>query len=181
MIYSLELHTVALFVGVLLILSHGVALSFSREVREALKYFPRSRPAGVILLSIAAIWFFWIVKTMDLGEFSSWRNTMLIFIPVWAIATILWVEEFLAVRALGILLLLGAEPLIESAFLKPDVLRYFVNLLAYAWAILGLFWVGMPYLLRDQIAWVSKTDLRWKLACLGGIAYGVLLVALVFV
>lgn len=178
MIYSLQLHTIALVLGVLLIVSHGVALGFSNEARDLLKGFPRSRPAGVVLLTIGAIWFFLLVKNMDLGEFTSWRGTMLTFIPVWAVATILFVEEFLAVRALGILLLLGAEPLIESAFLKPGILRYFVNLLAYVWAVLGLFWVGMPYLLRDQIAWVSKTGQRWKLACLGGIAYGVLLVVL---
>jgi hypothetical protein len=48
-----------------------------------------------------------------------------------------------------------------------------LSVLAYAWATLGLFWVGMPYLLRDQIEWLTKTELRWRLAALGGLAYGV--------
>jgi hypothetical protein len=35
----------------------------------------------------------------------------------------------------------------------------------------------MPYLLRDFIAWFTADPLRWKIACLGGIAYGSTLIA----
>lgn len=181
MIYSLNLQTLSLFLGALLIVTHGLALSFSKELRPALAHFPRSKPIGIALLLLGAIWFFLLVMKMDLGEFTTWRTPLLIAIIPWTVLTILYVEEFLSVRALGILCLLAAEPLIESSFLKPGLLRYLVNILAYTWATLGLFWVGMPYLLRDQIAWVTKTEARWKLAAFGGIAYGVLLLVVAFV
>ncbi|MEZ5328982.1 MAG: hypothetical protein R3F19_28385 [Verrucomicrobiales bacterium] len=38
------------------------------------------------------------------------------------------------------------------------ITRLLLPLLAYAWIIIGLFWVGMPYVLRDQIAWVSASS-----------------------
>jgi cytochrome c biogenesis protein CcdA len=49
--------------------------------------------------------------------------------------------------------------------------------LAYVWIILGLFWVGMPFVLRDQAAWATKSDGRFKALALGGVVYGVVLVA----
>ena len=38
--------------------------------------------------------------------------------------------------------------------------------------VIGMFWVGMPYLMRDQIAWALKSKSRWLALSAGGIAYG---------
>ena len=175
MIYSFSLQTVGLAVGLLLIALHLFALVNARESKQFLRVFPRSPWIGQALLIIDAIWSFALISTMDLGEFSSFKNAILIAIVVAAILTILYVEEFLAVRALGIFCLLAAEPLVEAAFLQPQTSRLLLTLLAYAWATLGMFWVGMPYLLRNQISWVSQTDRRWRAAAFGGIAYGAIL------
>ena len=43
--------------------------------------------------------------------------------------------------------------------------------------VLGMFWVGMPYTLRNQISWVSASEKRWRAAAFAGLAYGALLVA----
>ena len=40
----------------------------------------------------------------------------------------------------------------------------FLPVLAYAWIIAGMFFVGMPYLLRDWITWLTQKPSRWKLA-----------------
>jgi hypothetical protein len=48
--------------------------------------------------------------------------------------------------------------------------------LTYAWIILGMFWIGMPYTLRNQISWVSASEKRWRAAAFAGLAYGALLV-----
>jgi hypothetical protein len=83
------------------------------------------------------------------------------------------VDEFLSVRALGILLLLLAEPVLEAAFLRAESSRLLLVCLAYVWIVIGMFWVALPYLMRDQIAWLLKSNSRWTAACLGGIVYGV--------
>ena len=74
-------------------------------------------------------------------------------------------------------LLLAAEPLLESAMLRNEQSRLLLTVLAYIWAAGGLFLVGMPYLLRDAISWFTANPLRWKISCLGGIAYGAALIA----
>ena len=182
MIYSLSLRAAGLLVALLLISTHIYAFLKAGEVRKFLQTFPRSQGVGRLLLVIDAIWAFFLILSIDLGEFTSWRTTILIGIIVATALTILFVEEFIAVRALGILFLLAAEPILEATFLKPQSSRILLNLLAYAWATIGMFWVGVPYLLRDQIDWVSRSDARWKIATLGGVVYGIVLLgcALVF-
>jgi hypothetical protein len=182
MIYSLNLQTVGLVVGVLLLLAHLGALAFGPVVQSLLRRFPRSNEAGVVLFTAAAIWALWLVKTMDLGEFSAYRNVFLLIIIAGYVLTLIFVREFLAVRALGMLLLLAAEPLIEAAFLRPETSRLLLTVLAYVWAVLGMFWVGKPYLLRDQLGWLVAQPWRWRLATLAGTVYGaaLLVCALLF-
>ena len=177
MIYQRSLQTTGLAAGILLLVSHAAALLNPAGAMRFAKALPRSRPMAAILLVIAAAWSFVMVQDLDLGEFSRLRGMMLLAIVAGAILSWLYVEEFLTVRALGMLLLLAAEPLLESAMLRHESSRVLLTLLAYLWATAGLFCVGMPYLLRDLIAWATANPLRWKISCLGGIAYGALLVA----
>jgi hypothetical protein len=176
MIYSLSLQTTGLIVGALLLVLHVVALIHAQGVQQWLRRFPRSREMGGVLLTVAAVWAFALVAQMDLGEFSSSRPVFLGIIAAGYFLTLFFVEEFLAVRALGMLLLLAAEPLLDAAFLRPESSRLLLNVLAYVWATLGIFWVGKPYLLRDELEWVTQSPLRWRLAALGGAIYGAVLV-----
>jgi hypothetical protein len=173
MIYSLSLRNTGLLVGLFVFAVHAVALIHAQAVKNFLQSFPRSRTMGTFLLLLDAVWAFALVAQIDLGEFTAYREIFLGIIAIGSVLTLLFVQEFLAVRALGMACLLVAEPLLEVTFLRPELSRLLLSLLAYGWATLGLFWVGMPYLLRDQIEWVSKTDLRWRVAALGGVVYGV--------
>ncbi len=136
---------------------------------------PRSKAAGALLLGVDSVWALIIVGTMDLGEFSNLRMLLLGVIFASALLTYRYVDEFLAVRALGIFLLLLAEPLVEAAFLKPEGGRLLLVVFAYVLAILGMVWVGLPYVLRDQIAWFRKSKATWNVAALAGVIYGGLL------
>ena len=175
MIYSFDLKTALIAVGVLLIVAHAFALLRPKVTRDFLQTLPRSRSIGLVLLLVVAVWSWLLAKNIDLGEFSNWRPKLLIFIPVAAWLTWQYVEEFLAARCLGMLVLLAAEPLLESAFLRPEMSRLFLVTLVYVWVSFALFWIGMPYTLRDQIAWVSRSEGRWKAAALAGIGYGAIL------
>jgi hypothetical protein len=176
MIYSLPLQSTGLAAGIILILAHAAALFGNESAIRFAKALPRSRAAAAALLTIAAVWAFWMVWDIDLGEFSPLRRFMLLGIAVGAVLSWFFVEEFLAVRALGMLLLLAAEPLLESAVLRDEPSRLLLTILAYGWASAGLVFVGMPYVLRDVIGWFSANPLRWKISCLAGIAYGTALV-----
>ncbi|MDX2080713.1 MAG: hypothetical protein SFU53_08000 [Terrimicrobiaceae bacterium] len=175
MIYLLPLQVTGLAAGLLLVVAHAIALARPEPVSAWLQTFPRSRGPAAVLLVVAAVWSFVLVRSIDLGEFTPLRMPMLVAIVVGAILAWIYVPEFLAVRALGMVLLLAAEPLLESAVLRDEISRLILVLLAYAWAIGGLFLVGMPYLLRDAIHWVTKTPGRFRIAAGAGLAYGIIL------
>src|SRR5207247_8613543 len=116
----------------------------------------RSHVAGVVLLSIALIWTFWLLATIEMGEFSAFRRPLLIALPIGYVLTLRFVEEFLAVRALGILCLLAAEPLLDAAFLRYEASRLLVTVFAYLLIVAGLFWVAVACVLRDHINWCTR-------------------------
>ena len=175
MIYSLSLETALLVVGCALILGHLAAFIFGTQLQKQLRAFPRSVPAGVVLFVAAAGWFAGLVAFTDLGEFSTMRSKFLIFTVVGAVLMLRFVQEFLAVRALGMLLLLVAEPLLESAWMRPESGRLWLVGLVYGWIVAGLFFLGTPYVLRDAIAVVTASAARWRAAAFLGIAYGTVL------
>ncbi len=145
------------------------------SVQRSLRALPRSRSIGTVLLLVATVWSWLLIRQIDLGEFSNWRSRVLILIPIAAFLTWKFVDEFLAARALGMVLLLAAEPLLEAAWMRPEAMRLPLVVLAYAGIVLAMFYVGMPYVLRDQIASLGKSEGRWRAAAFGTIGFGALL------
>ncbi len=178
MIYPLSLGTAFLIAGVLLLVLGALVLAKPAAAERWLLTFPRSRAWGLGLLIVAAVWAWILIKVIDLGEFSKWRTHILVVIPVAAILTAVYVEELLAARALGMVLLLAAEPLLEAAFLRPEGSRLFLVTFAYVAIVAAMFWIGMPYLLRDQIRWLAAAGIRLRGAAAVVAGYGALLVIL---
>ncbi len=178
MLYHPNLEFVQVAVGIALLLSHIWALLKGDSLATPLQKFPRSKGWGFILLTVAAAWSLWLMCTMDLGEFTPKRPILIGIIPVAYLLTLFFVEEFLAVRALGMVALLVACVVLDAAFLNDDPFRFPLVVLAYAWIVSALFMVGKPYLLRDGIGWLTEKAGRLKLAALSGIAYGLLLIGI---
>lgn len=180
MIYDFSLRLMGILAGGFLVLIGLAGLVKPASGRTFAGTFPRSRAAGIILLTIALVWSFWLLWTMEMGEFAAFRKPLLILLPIGYVLVMRFVDEFLAVRALGILCLLAAEPLIDAAFFRYERSRLLVTVFAYLLVIAGLLWVTMPYLLRDQLSWATRTDGRWRL--LNGLAagYGALILFFAF-
>jgi len=180
MIYDLNLQTVGMVAGSLLVLLALPGFLKPALVQNWLKRFPRSGVAGIVLLSLVLVWSFWLLATMEMGEFSSFRRPLLVVLPIGYLRVLRFVEEFLAVRALGILCFLGAEPLLEAAFFRYETSRLFVTVFAYLLILAGLFWVTMPYLLRDQINWSAQSNMRWRTVHSIAAVYGLTILGCAF-
>ncbi|MBU6171990.1 MAG: hypothetical protein KGQ87_10950 [Verrucomicrobia bacterium] len=182
----LSLFSVGLILGFALIAVHVFMLARPQLAQGFLKSFPRNAVLGQILLGLGLAWFWLLVApasmgtlgalAMDLGEFNNAKPLLRILIPITMVLVVISVRDFLAVRALGVLGLLAAAPLLESAFLKDPITRLLVPIYAYGLLTASLFWVGMPYLFRDAVNWVTAESKRWNAMVLGGLAYGVALV-----
>lgn len=170
-----DLPLIALLIGAVLAGTHLLALLAPGPCMTQAALFPRSRAWGTLLLVVAVAWTAFLAATTDLGEFSPMRpmvlgGTLIAGVLLWK-----FVPDFLSSRSLGFLLLLAANPVLESTFLQHGALKIALVLLAYAWALAGLFLVGMPSLHRDLIGWACGKSIRWTLACWAGILYGLFL------
>jgi hypothetical protein len=180
---TLSLATVGVVLGICLVAVHLVMLLVPAPVQRFLQTFHRQQQLGTVLLTLGMAWFWLLVAqpgpgflhalAMDLGEFNNAKPILKLLVPATFFAVALTMKEFLSVRALGVLALLVAAPLLDAAFLKDPASRLLVPIFAYALIIAGLFWVGMPYTFRDAATWATAKPSRWRLLSLAGLAYGI--------
>lgn len=180
---KIPLNTAGYILAAWLIGLHLWMLLKPADSKAFLNKLPRNKMLAPWLMGAGMLWFWLLVAPdglglfsklqMDLGEFNRAKTLMRILVPVAAAGMIMHVKEFLAVRAIGLLALMAAAPLLYSAYLEPPASRLLIPILAYVLIFKGLFWVGMPFLMRDAITWATKTDSRYKLAALGGLGYGI--------
>ena len=162
---------------------HLLMLAKPAMVKGFLQKFPRHPWLGQVILGIGLAWFWLLIApeglgtlsalAMDLGEFNKANPILQWLVPLSLVLVTISVRDFLAVRALGLLGLMAASPLLEAAFLKDPASRLLVPLFAYALLTLSMFCVGMPYLFRDAVTWVTSTPQRWTAMALAGLGYGV--------
>jgi len=178
----LPLFTAGLVLAIWLIAVHGYLLAKPAQAQAFLIKFPRNGFLGQILLGIGLGWFWLLIApagmgrlsalAMDLGEFNNIKGILRLLVPAALILVTISVRDFLAVRALGVVGLMAASPLLEAAFLKDPQSRLLVPIFAYAMLTASMFCVGMPYLFRDAVAWVTTGQTRWKIAAAAGLCYG---------
>jgi hypothetical protein len=180
---TLSLFTVGLLLALWLIGVHALMLAKPKATQEFLRKFPRDPLYGQILLGIGLAWFWLLIAptgmgklsalAMDLGEFNSAKGLLRILVPVSLVLVCISVRDFLAVRALGLVGLMAAAPLLGAAFLKDPQSRLLVPIFAYAMLTASMFLVGMPYLFRDAVTWVTADQKRWTFLSVAGLGYGV--------
>ncbi|OAI41676.1 hypothetical protein AYO41_05315 [Verrucomicrobia bacterium SCGC AG-212-E04] len=175
--YPFSLRALGLVLGLALVATHLLAALRSEPVKHFLRRFPRSHLAGLVLVTIDLIWAWAIAATMDWGEFLTWRMPVLVLLPVAYALTMFLVHEFLAARALGMLMLLAAMPLLDAAFMRPPPSRLLIVVLAYIWVVFGLWWTSSPHALRDHLDFAMATPVRWSIAVWSGIVYGLAMLA----
>lgn len=186
----LGLFSTGVTLGVFLLLLHVVMLVKAPAVQQFLVKFPRNQKIGQVILGIGMAWFWLLIApegkgwisflAMDMTEFNAVKPILRLLLPVIFVLVAMSIREFLSVRALGLLGLLLAQPLLDAAFLKDPMSRLLIPLWTYALIVASLFFVGMPYLFRDAVSWATATAGRWKVLCLAGAAYGVSLIVCAF-
>lgn len=179
---QIPLFTAGILLAIWLIGIHALMLAKPSQVQGYLKRFPRDPIAGQIILALGMAWFWLLVAPdglgklsalqMDMGEFNKAKPLLRLLVPAAVVAVAMSVRDFLAVRALGLFCLMLAAPLLEAAFLKDPVTRLLIPIFTYTMLTASLFMVGMPYLFRDAVTWVSATRTRWNACALAGLAYG---------
>jgi hypothetical protein len=176
----MSLFLVTLLTGIALIAFGGHFLWHGMRSERSAKAFPRSQNAAYLLFGSAAVWFLYYVTQLGPADFGQYKHLLFVLFLGTAVGAFYFVPDFLAVRGLAALILLTAGLLLEASFMHYGaalILKAFV----YAAIVVALIIGASPYLLRDFIGWLYKSNGRPRI--FGGIftVYGLVLVGTSFI
>jgi hypothetical protein len=174
--------TVATLIPGLILLVLGIPLLLGNSmVGAALKSFPRSPAATYVFFGVGAAWFLYNIWNLSMADMGEFRKLFFVGFLIIAALAFKCVPDFLSVRGLCAIVLLGAMPLLDAAYMDwAHPQRLLMVSLVYV-AIAAAIWLGaQPWRLRDWLNWLFVVPGRAKIA--GGVAtaYGLLLCGAVF-
>ena len=146
----------------------------------AVRRFPRNYPLGVILMLLATGWFVWNVNGEPIADFSAYKPAMLIGFTAVGVGSCLFVRDFLAARAVAVLLLLLAKLMVDTGRLhlgeSPFVLV--IQVWAYVMVVAGIWFTVTPWRLRDLLEFMSANETRVRLGSALRLAFALFIVLL---
>jgi len=175
-----QLAFIAVALGCLLIAWHFFIVLRPQVVGAWIRRLPRSVLAGRIFTAIDLIWITVFLWNSDIKWIAQYQPFLVLIAVIVFILIITFVDEFLAVRALGGLFLLAPLPILKATFLQPPTSRLVMTLFAYLLVILGIIWVWSPFMFRKMTSrWIASARMtRLVGAC--GILIGLIMILLGF-
>ncbi|MBI4657316.1 MAG: hypothetical protein HY735_00455 [Verrucomicrobia bacterium] len=174
----MKLSTLAVGLGILVALPNAYGLFKPREFGSAARRFPRSLPWGYALMGLGTVWFLWNLNAESISDFAAYKKWMLMGFGALGIATCVFVQDFLAVRGLSIVLLMVAKLMLDTARWHDSQWRLVISVWAYVWILAGMWFTVSPWRLRDLIQWATASEKRLKMVTALRLAFGLFVVVL---
>ncbi len=154
--------------GGLLVAAGAIAWATPNQTAARLRAFPRSRTAAWLLSGAAVAWSAWVIRSSEMGWFPVLHPWILpASVAGWVLMNF-FMDELLAPRALGGLLLLAADGWLAAVRMHPSGWSRAPAVLAYVLVLAGMALVLSPHLFRRTLAPVLAPASRLR-----GVAAGV--------
>jgi hypothetical protein len=177
---TLNLSTLAIVLGLGLGLPQVYGLVRPAAFAAGLRKFPRSMPWGYALMLVGTLWFLWNLSQESISDFASYKNILFALFAAVGLGACIFVQDFLAVRGLAIVLLLLAKLMVDTG--RPRLGDTPWVLLVQAWAyvlvVAGIWLTVSPWRLRDFLEWGTANEKRIKIGCGVRLAFGLLVAVL---
>src|ERR1051326_5522389 len=178
---TVKLSTLAILLGLALGLPQIYGLVNPQGFATAVRKFPRSLPWGFTLMLLGTGWFLYNLSQESISDFASWKNLLFGLFAAVGIGACAYVQDFLAVRGLAVVLLLLAKLMVDTG--RPELGSAWV-LVFQAWAyvlvVVGMWLTMSPWRLRDLLNWATANENRIKLGCAARLAFGLFIAVLGF-
>jgi hypothetical protein len=160
----MTLSLLTILLGVCIGLPQVYGIARPGQLAAAARKFPRNLPAGIVLMLLGTAWFAWNVNVEPIADFSAFKPYMIGGFIAVGIGSCIFVQDFLAVRGLAVVLLLLGKLMVDTG--RPHVGQspfvLVIQALAYAYVILGIWFTVTPWRLRDIINWATATESRTR-------------------
>ena len=115
---------------------------------------------------------------MNMGFLDAYKKYIYILSPAVFIASVVYMKELLAPRALGGFLLLIAVPIVRTAATSGSPMFQILVAVVYLWVIYGIILLMSPWYFRKFYAPFLEKEGLFKFAAYTKTAIGILFIAL---
>jgi hypothetical protein len=178
MTLNLSTLSIALGLGMGLPQVYGILkpAAFAASVRK----FPRSVPWGVALMLLGTAWFLWNLSLESISDFAAYKPHMMAGFAAVGIGSCIFVQDFLAVRGLAVVLMLLARLMLDTGrpMLPVTHWTWVIQAWAYVLVVAGIWLTIWPWRLRDLLNWATATEDRVRFGSAARLAFGLFVAAL---
>lgn len=179
-ILKMKLSLLAILLGVGMGLPQVYGLVNPAGLAAVARRLPRNLRVGVVLMLLATVWFAWNVNIEPIADFSVFKPYMLgAFIAVGVLSCI-FVQDFLAVRGLAVLMLLLARLMLDTGRPHLDESPWVLVIQGWAYVLVvaGIWFTITPWRLRDLINWATASEGRTRFLSLIRLGFAACIVTL---
>ena len=173
-----NLARVAILLGSVIAVIHAPCIVAPNSARKWIRLFPRSKRSAWLLVAGDLVWVGWLVFNMPLERFEGLKPLLYLLVPAAFLLVINFMDELLAARALGGLLLLVPALMLTAARWHESDLRFVVTVLAYLFAVAGMILVLSPYWFRKTMAFWIKNNSLCRIWGMLGFGFGMFIIFL---
>jgi len=174
----MTLQWIAIILGVLATAGGLVGVLRPELVKKMIELFPRSVAPAWVFAALCCVLGAKEALEMNMGFLDAYKKYIYFISPMVFIASVVYMKELLAPRALGGFLLLIAVPILQIARWHESPLRLVVVVLAYLWIIYGLVLLMSPWYFRKLSTPLMENESRFKAIAFTKTALGVVLLLL---
>lgn len=177
---TIKLSVLAVSLGLAVGLPQIYGLVNPAAFGAAVRKFPRSLPWGYALMLLGTGWFVYNLSQEAISDFAAARSYMIAGFAAVGIGSCLFVQDFLAVRGLAVVLLLLAKLMVDTGrpYLAETPLVLVIQTWAYVLVVAGIWLTVSPWRLRDLLEWSTASEKRIKVGCGLRLGFGLFVVVL---
>ena len=175
---DIKLSTLSIALGLLVAAVNLFGLLKPEAFKNAARKLPRSLPLGYLFMVGGTIWFLINVKNESLSDFESLKPVLFTLFVCVGIGSCFFVQDFLAVRGLAVLMLLMGKLMVDTERWANSDWRLVIAVWAYLLVLAGMWFTISPWRLRDILNWATATEKRIRFGSTIRLAFGLFVVAL---
>jgi hypothetical protein len=174
----IKLSTLSISLGLLVLLLNLFGMVKPSEFAAAARKFPRNLAAGYVLTLAGTAWFIWYVSRESLADFESLKPYLFTLFFGVGLGTCFFVQDFLAVRGLAIVMLLLGKVMVDTERWASTEWRLVIAVWAYLLVIAGMWFTVSPWRLRDILYWATANEARIRFGSAMRAAFGIFVAVL---
>jgi predicted DNA-binding transcriptional regulator AlpA len=176
----MKLSLLSILLGLGMSVPQIYGLTKPKQFAAAARKFPRSLPIGVVLMLLATAWFVWNVNIEPIADFSVFKKYMIAGFTAVGILACFFVQDFLAVRGLAVVMLLLAKLMVDTGgpHLGESSFVLVIQIWAYLLVVAGIWFTVTPWKLRDILNWATATEERIRVGSAIRLAFAVFVLIL---